>query len=146
LPRPIDIHVSDLSDDATLPEKLIHEELIRLLSHDAVAYPVPGGKVAPGVKKVDAAANIEDEFDNETLNSARQLLQEEAAKSLGIASDDDIKQSLWNRIEGDQFEDIWTREHRDVLFSAQKMSFLTLDEFADDKAKVAGLQKMFEVS
>jgi hypothetical protein len=26
------------------------------------------------------------------------------------------------------------------------MSFLTLDEFADDNTKVAGLQKMFEVS
>jgi len=146
LPRPIDVHVSELSEDATLPEKLIHEEFVRLLNHDAVAYPVPGGKIAPGVRKAEGAANLEDEFDNDTLNSARQLLEEEAAQMLGITSDDDVKQTLCSRIEGEQFEDIWSKEHKDVLFSATKMSFLTLDEFADDKAKIAGLQKMFEAN
>jgi len=146
LPRPIEVQVSQLSEDATMAEKLIHEEFVRLLNHDAVAYPVPGGKIAPGVRKTEAATNLEDEFDNDTLNEARQILERETAQSLGITPDEDVKQALWSKIQGDAFEDVWTKEHKDILFSAQKMSFLTLDEFADDNTKVAGLQKMFEAN
>lgn len=146
LPRPIEVQVSQLPEDATMAEKLIHEEFIRLLNHDAVAYPVPGGKIAPGVRKTEAAVNLEDEFDNDTLNEARQILERETAQSLGITTDEDVKQALWSKIQGDAFEDVWAKEHKDILFSAQKMSFLSLDEFSDDNTKIAGLQKMFEVS
>ncbi|KAG2181700.1 hypothetical protein INT44_008515 [Umbelopsis vinacea] len=146
LPRPIEVHVSQLPEEATMAEKLIHEEFVRLLNHDAVAYPVPGGKIAPGVKKAEVADNLEDEFDNDTLNEARQILERETAQSLGITTDEDVKQALWTKIQGEAFEDVWTKEHKDILFSAQKMSFLTLDEFADDNTKVSGLQKMFEAN
>lgn len=149
LPRPVTIKIADLPKNASIPQQLIHEELVRLLDHDSVAYPVPGGKIAPGVQKAqNGLANIEDEFDNETLDQARQLLDEEVAQFLGVPAEEDVKMAIWDRIRADseKFEDVWSKEHKDVLFSAEKMSFLTLDEFTDDKSKIAGLQKMLEVS
>ncbi|KAG2177170.1 hypothetical protein INT43_007827 [Umbelopsis isabellina] len=149
LPRPVTIKIADLPKNATIPQQLIHEELVRLLEHDSVAYPVPGGKIAPGVQKAqNGLANIEDEFDNESLDQARQLLDEEVAQFLGVPAEEDVKKAIWDRIraDSDKFEDVWSKEHKDVLFSAEKMSFLTLDEFTDDKSKIAGLQKMLEAN
>jgi pre-mRNA-splicing factor CDC5/CEF1 len=148
LPRPVNVKIAELPKNASIPQQLVHEELVRLLNHDSIAYPVPGGKIAPGVQKAqNGLVNIEDEFDTETLDQARQLLDEEVAQSLGVPAEEDVKKAIWDRIRADsnKFEDVWSKEHKDVLFSAEKMSFLTLDEFTDDKSKIAGLQKMLEV-
>lgn len=56
-------------------DRLIQEELARLISHDAVAYPPAGSKVAGGKQNAPALENLSDEY----LALARSEVDQELA-------------------------------------------------------------------
>lgn len=148
LPRPVSVPKLTIEKDATETEKMIHEELTRLLKHDSIKYPVVGGKVAPGATKLSAdIADLEDEFESKTLEDARKELDAEIAKELGLSSKDDIKKEVWKHFSTrPEFEQKWSQEHEDLLFSAKFNRFMTLNEMDDEKDIIQGLDKTVEVS
>ncbi|KAG1065223.1 hypothetical protein G6F42_026866 [Rhizopus arrhizus] len=146
LPRPAIVPKFTLDEDASEIDKMIYEELQRLLQHDAVKYPVVGGKVAPGATKLaDDIAALEDEFESATLQDARKELDDEIAKTLGLESQQDIKKAVWDHVSSNpEFETTWDKEHADLLFSAKFNRFMTLEEMDDEKDMIQGLGKIVE--
>jgi pre-mRNA-splicing factor CDC5/CEF1 len=147
LPRPTTVPTFSLDKGATEIEKMLHEELTRLLKHDSVKYPVAGGKVAPGATKLAAnIADMEDEFDSKTLVDARKELDAEIINTLGLSKKDDIKKAIWDHVSSKpDFEQKWDQEHEDLLFSAKFNRFMTLNEMDDEKDIIQGLDKTVEV-
>ncbi|KAI8977609.1 pre-mRNA splicing factor component-domain-containing protein [Mycotypha africana] len=149
LPRP-STAVTDLTADEELDpvEKMIAEELQRLLKHDAVKYPVAGGKVAPGATRLpEDLEHLEDEFDSITLQEARQELDKDIRRHLGLDDKDDIKKAVWDHLSAHpHFEQQWNQQHCQLLFSAKYNRFMTEDEMDDEKDKIQGLSKMIEAS
>jgi pre-mRNA-splicing factor CDC5/CEF1 len=144
LPRPVIVPTFTLDKNATEIEKMIHEELMSLLKHDSVKYPVAGGKIAPGATKL--TADIENEFDSTSLEDARKELDKEIVNTLGLSKDNDIKKEIWNHFSSTpDFEQKWHQEHEDLLFSAKFNRFMTLNEMDDDKDIIQGLEKTVEV-
>lgn len=148
LPRPTSVPSFTLEEDATDIEKMIHEELTRILKHDSVKYPVIGGKVAPGATQLDATiVDLENEFDSKTLQDARKELDQEIVNTLGLSKKDDVKKAVWDHVSSKpDFEQKWDQEHEDLLFSAKFNQFMTLNEMDDEKDIIQGLDKIVEVS
>lgn len=145
LPRPTSVPVVEAPSDEI--EQMIHAELIKLLEHDAVKYPVVGGKVAPGATQLaESLAKLEDEFDAATLNDARQELDDELKRSLQLNANVDVKQAVWEHVhETPTFEKKWDQEHEDLLFSAKFNRFMTLNEMDSEQDIIQGLDKIVEV-
>ncbi|KAI7898940.1 pre-mRNA splicing factor component-domain-containing protein [Cokeromyces recurvatus] len=146
LPRPITIPKLPNATDEI--EQMIQEEMIRLLKHDAVKYPVTGSKIAPGASQLsDDIANLESEFDSATLEDARKELDEEIKMMLGVDDDDDVKEAVWKRVANDEaFEKKWEKEHDELLFSVKFNRFMTLDEMDDEQDMIQGLGKIVEAN
>lgn len=155
LPRPISIpasiqQVNQHLDDIQI---MIQQEFVRLLQHDAIKYPVPGSTIAPGSIQFDD--DLEDEFDTATLEDARKEMEDELKDMLQLDINDDdnendTKTLIRARIQQQQqqfdFEQLWDKQHDDLLYSAKLKQFLTLDEMPDDEDKVQGLEKIIEVN
>ncbi|KAI8368901.1 pre-mRNA splicing factor component-domain-containing protein [Choanephora cucurbitarum] len=147
LPRPTILPDLKLDPSSSEAEQLIHEELVRLLNHDAAKYPVAGGKVAPGATQLaDSLAQLEEEFDSKTLQEARQEMDKEIAQQFGFELTD-IKQSVWQHVsKHPSFEKKWQQEHDELLFSAKFNQFMTLEEMDDEKDIIQGLDKIVEAN
>ena len=148
LPRPSAVPSFDLEEDATEIEKMVHQELTRLLKHDAVKYPVAGSKVAPGVATLAAdIADLEDEFDSVALRDARKELDAELVNTLGLSDQQDIKQQVWIRFSSaPNFEEKWDQQHEDLLFSSKFKQFMKISEMDDDQDIVQDLERTVEVN
>jgi pre-mRNA-splicing factor CDC5/CEF1 len=145
LPRPTVVPTMELNEDASEIEKMIHEEFTRLLQHDAIKYPVAGGKITPGA--VQYMENIEDEFDSETLDKARKEMDTEIKKTLGLSDEQDVKKAVWEHVsKNPEFENNWEKEHDELLFSAKFNRFLTLNEMNDETDMIQGLDKIVKVN
>lgn len=147
LPRPVAVPKFTLDKDATEIEKMVHEEMTRLIQFDLVKYPVVGGKVAPGATQLAAnIADVENEFDAKTLQDARKELDAEIVNTLGLDKKDDIKKAVWKHVSSrPDFEENWNQQHQDLLFSAKFNRFMTLNEMDDEKDIIQGLDKTVEV-
>ncbi|RCH89604.1 Pre-mRNA-splicing factor cef1 [Rhizopus azygosporus] len=148
LPRPTTMHQFKAGSNASEAEKMIYEELNRLLKHDAVKYPVAGGKVAPGaVQLPESIAQLEDEFDSKALADARKELDQEIVKTLGLSENEDVKKAVWEHVSSKpEFEELWKKEHDELIFSVKFNRFLTLNEMDDDKDIIQGLEKTIEAN
>ncbi|GAA5812296.1 hypothetical protein MFLAVUS_005747 [Mucor flavus] len=146
LPRPASVPDFTVDKDADDIEKMIHHELMLLLKHDAIKYPVAGSLIAPGAMQLDASlAQLEDEFDSITLQDARKELDNEISQTLGLKDTKDIKKAVWEHVSCQpDFEDKWDQEHQDLLFSAKFNRFMTLNEMDDEKDIVQGLEKIVQ--
>ncbi|KAI9472091.1 MAG: pre-mRNA splicing factor component-domain-containing protein [Benjaminiella poitrasii] len=143
LPRPHAVpQFPKTTDDI---EQMIQEEMIRLLKHDAIKYPVAGGKVAPGASQLND--DLESEFDSATLEDARKELDEEVKTMLEIEDDVDVKEAVWKHVvNNESFEKEWQKEHEELLFSVKFNRFMTLDEMDDKQDMIQGLGKIVEAN
>ncbi|KAG1472611.1 hypothetical protein G6F56_001436 [Rhizopus delemar] len=143
LPRPATMPKLTVDNDTNEIEKMINEELNKLLKHDALKYPVAGGKVAPGAVQLPASvANVEEEFDSKALADARKEFDDEIINALGLSEDRDIKKAVWEHASSKpEFEEAWDKEHEDLLFSAKFNQFLTISEMDDKQDIINGLEK-----
>ncbi|CAG8436581.1 14575_t:CDS:10 [Funneliformis caledonium] len=106
LPRPTQINPKLIlevasyespSGDLLEIEKLINAEMVQLLNHDAIMYPIHGSKIVGG--NVDESF---EEFPDDLIDKARKAIDEE----LAISTNDNLIIS-----EVDNFYDIWQRLH-----------------------------------
>ncbi|KAG1397935.1 hypothetical protein G6F60_008691 [Rhizopus arrhizus] len=148
LPRPATMPRLPVDENVNEIEKMINEELNRILEHDSVKYPVAGGKVAPGaVQLPDSITDVEDEFDSKSLEDARKELDKEIVNTLGLSDDQDIKKAVWEHASSKpEFEKAWNKEHEDLLFSVKFNQFLTISEMDDKEDIINGLEKTIEAN
>ncbi|KAI9023520.1 pre-mRNA splicing factor component-domain-containing protein [Phycomyces nitens] len=145
LPRPTAIPAKENVDDDIA--SMIQDEFIRLLTHDAIKYPVAGGSIAPGASQLGDLSDLEDEFTSDALNDARLEMDRELEKELALEKGTNVKEAVWARVSSQpDFEAVWSQEHDDVLFSARFNQFMTISEIPDDEDKIQGLEKMVEAN
>ncbi|KAL0085655.1 Homeodomain-like DNA binding domain-containing transcription factor [Phycomyces blakesleeanus] len=151
LPRPTSIPAKEKIDqdgDDEDIKSMVQDEFIRLLTHDAIKYPVAGGAIAPGASDLPGdLSDLEDEFTSEALEDARLEMDRELEKELALEEGANVKEAVWARVSSQpNFEAVWSKEHDDVLFSVRFNQFMTLDEIPDDEDKIQGLEKMVEAN
>ncbi|KAH9454903.1 hypothetical protein MJO28_012722 [Puccinia striiformis f. sp. tritici] len=137
LRRSLDQGSSKLEDDL---ERQIMDEMIRLLLHDAVVYPIPGGKVPGGGRS--NLAPIEDE----AIASAKEMVHLEMANSCGFpgANVEQIKR-VAVLAEEDLFTRTWEETSKKYVYDSRTLSWVgssTLDE----QQKISGLKYLIDES
>lgn len=154
LPRPFSVNAKALvsppthnqtDDPLAEAERLVNAELVRLLRHDTIKYPVHGSNVAPGAAAA-GLENLEDEFDDELMATARKLVTSEFALLVGVDLEE-IENGSWKMSEADRekFDEAWRRENEDVVFAPSLGKFVKIEE-VDVAERIKGLEKMLEVS
>ena len=99
LPRPANVDVERLLRDLTLDEepselvdaeKVVHEELVQLLQHDAIAHPLPG-TAYPG-----STRSLYDMPPDDVIDAAKSAVQDELAAALGYpgANEEQLRQGI----------------------------------------------------
>ncbi|KAI9491325.1 pre-mRNA splicing factor component-domain-containing protein [Zychaea mexicana] len=128
-------------------ESLIQEEYLRLITHDMVKYPAMGSKVTPGTAALGDLEQVEQEFTPQELAAARLEMENAVKEDLGLDQEADeasVKQAMQQHASQDEFKSVWTREHEDVVLSAQMNRYLKLDDIKETKDILQGYAKVID--
>ena len=144
LPRPASFDPSSLLQDLQTAapgtveqelERVIAMEMVRLLEHDSIVHPVPGGSRPGGGKS--SLPQIPDS----DLDAARKAVNVELATQLGFpgASEAVVKRTVVTQIRDDvdaAFDAVWQPTMDSLVFDATSLSFVdSSDLSAQDIAK-----------
>ncbi|CAB4435626.1 unnamed protein product, partial [Rhizophagus irregularis] len=140
LPRPIQINAKSfleayLSEDSPSElfeiERLINTEMIQLLNHDAIMYPVHGSKIVG--KDVDESF---EEFSDDLMDKARQAIEEELAiNNFTIPEPDDSHDDMWHLL-----------HENDETDNSQKQLEINRNIMVKDTTKAAKLEKKLNIT
>ncbi|RGB32232.1 pre-mRNA splicing factor component-domain-containing protein [Rhizophagus diaphanus] len=140
LPRPIQINAksfleASLSEDSPSElfeiERLINTEMIQLLNHDAIMYPVHGSKIVG--KDVDESF---EEFSDDLMDKARQAIEEELAiNNFTIPEPDDSHDDMWHLLHENAETD-----------NSQKQLEINRNIMVKDTTKAAKLEKKLNIT
>jgi len=147
LPRPVDLDeqrlrksldhgsTSKLEDDL---ERQIMDEMIQLLLHDAVVYPVAGGKVPGGGR-----SNLPP-IEDEAIAAAKEMVHSEMANSCGFpgANAEQIKR-VAVLAEEELFQRTWEDCSSKYAFDTRTLSWVESSTL-DEHMKIAGLKHMID--
>ncbi|GAA5848290.1 hypothetical protein JCM9279_001000 [Rhodotorula babjevae] len=155
LPRPIDVDAAALlaqldleAQDAPADqredkwrreaERAVTVEMIRLLEHDSVAYPVAGSKRAGGGKPAKLAAIADDE-----LAAARKLVHDEVAQAAGLpgASDKVLRRAV--ALAPEDFDRLWRPSYERLAYDARTDRYVDKAALSDEE-RIAGLRSLIE--
>ncbi|GAQ83036.1 cell division control protein [Klebsormidium nitens] len=150
LPRPADVSTftktlqEELGDDVVpatkleLADRLVKAEMLALLEHDAVKYPVEDGRKKKG-PHANGGAPMEapalEDVDEEDLKEAEFLIAEEA----------DILRSLWGHDakEEDEYVETWEAVYSDYVWLPTQCRY-ELASVSNNADKLAAAQAEFE--
>ncbi|CAB4374761.1 unnamed protein product [Rhizophagus irregularis] len=140
LPRPIQINAksfleASLSEDSPSElfeiERLINTEMIQLLNHDAIMYPVHGSKIVG--KDVDESF---EEFSDDLMDKARQAIEEELAiNNFTIPEPDDSHDDMWHLLHENAETD-----------NSQKQLEINRNIMVKDTTKASKLEKKLNIT
>ncbi|KAA1092432.1 Pre-mRNA-splicing factor cef1 [Puccinia graminis f. sp. tritici] len=146
LPRPVELNEErlrrSLDQGSSKPEddleRQIMDEMIQLLSHDAVVYPIAGGKI-PGGGRSDLAP-IEDE----AIAKAKEMVHLEMANSCGFpgANADQIRR-VAVLAEEELFKRTWEDCSKKYAFDVRTLSWVESSTL-DENQKIGGLKYMID--
>ncbi|KAI5475292.1 pre-mRNA-splicing factor CDC5/CEF1 [Pseudohyphozyma bogoriensis] len=150
LPRPVDFDPAVLlagldlaqADDSADParaeaERLVAIEMVHLLTHDAIAHPVPGGKRAGG------GASTLPVIDDDSLAAARALVHQELADAVGLPGANEALIKRVVALKPEEFDAVWTPSYKALAFDPQSQSYVDVDSISKE-ARIAGLQSLLE--
>lgn len=152
LPRPANVDVdrllSNLPDMVAVPEqpadladarKLIDIEVVRLLQHDSIAYPLPGTTRPGGTKSL-----YEHPADGDVA-TAKTLVGLEVAGMLGTDDPEEATRRLKELTISDKSDDSvsWASIRDSLAFDAQSKTWVDRDSLAPE-ARVAGLSYLLD--
>ena len=138
LPRPVEFDPSSLlydlenapagSQEQEL-ERIVAMEMVKLLEHDSIIYPVPGGKRAGGGK-----SSMEQLADAD-LDTARAAVHLELASSIGFpgASEAIVKRTLASQLDNSLFDSVWQTTVDSMVFDASTNGYV-------EKASLSGAE------
>ncbi|BGP40865.1 Pre-mRNA-splicing factor cef1 [Rhodotorula kratochvilovae] len=153
LPRPAGVDAAALlaqldleAQDADAPqhdkwrreaERAVTVEMIRLLEHDAVAYPVAGSR-RPGGGKAKLAPIADDD-----LAAARKLVHDEVAQAAGLpgASDKVLRRAV--ALEPEAFDKLWRPSYERLAYDARMDRYVDKESLSDAE-RIAGLRALIE--
>lgn len=129
LPRPVEFDPSSLLHDLQSAEegtpeqeleRLVAMEMVRLLEHDAIAHPLPGGKV-PGGRK-----STLEQIDDADLDKARQTVNIELATALGFpgAKEEIVKRTLIGQVDLAVYDTAWKPTVDSLAYDASTNSYV----------------------
>lgn len=112
-------------------ERLIAIEMVQLLQHDSILYPVAGSKRAGG-----GQSQLES-ISDDALASARSAVHLEIAKAVGLpgANETVLKRAV--KMDDDAFNSIWTPMHATVRYDAATNRYRPQVELSD-REQIAG--------
>lgn len=151
LPRPVEFDPSSLlydlqsAEEGTAEqelERLVAMEMVRLLEHDAIAHPLPGGKL-PGGRQ-----STLERIDDADLDKARQAVNVELATALGFpgAKEEIVKRTLIGQIDLAAYDTAWKPIVDSLAYDAGTNSYVdksTLNKKDAAKGQTA-LLEMFK--
>ena len=142
LPRPVSFDAASViasldASSAEEMEKEVAKEMIRLLEHDSILYPVPGGS------KVGGGRSSLQQIPDDDVSAARALVHSELATSLGFpgASEDVIKRTVSSSVDQDAFDAVWKPLHEDLSFDAKTNSYVLKSSLSPEEQN-AGLSAL----
>lgn len=129
LPRPVQFDPSSLLYDLENVEegtaeqeleRLVAMEIVRLLEHDAISHPLPGGSV-PGGRK-----STLEQIPDSDLEQARHAVNVELATALGFpgAREEIVKRTLVSQLDLDAFDTAWLPTTQSLAFDASSNSYV----------------------
>lgn len=130
LPRPVEFDPSSLLYDlenaptGTVEQELertIAMEMVKLLEHDSIVYPVPGGSKAGGGK------STLDKIADDDLDQARKAVTVELGSALGFpgASESVVKRTLVSSVDVDTpFNSIWEPTFASLVYDAASSTYV----------------------
>ncbi|MBW0539492.1 hypothetical protein O181_079207 [Austropuccinia psidii MF-1] len=146
LPRPIEVDEKYLShslhqdhgDLADELERLIVTEMIELVRHDAIVYPVAGGKVPGGGQSKLTPV------DDEAIANAKQLVHTEMAGRCGFpgATTDQIKR-VAVITEDELFSRTWQEHSQGYSFDARTLNWVPSSTLDEDQT-IVGLKHLID--
>ena len=154
LPRPIDFDAASflsqldaVKDEAELvedssrkeAERLVAIEMVKLLEHDAISYPVAGGKRAGGGSS--SLPFIEDDL----LADARALVHTEMAEAVGLpgASDTVLRRAIAMDVQ--EFNKIWLPRYEELAYNAQTKTMVPVSTLSEEE-RIAGLAARLDIN
>lgn len=120
-------------------ERLVAIEMVRLLEHDSITYPVAGSsRAGGGVSSLPA-------FADDDLAAARQLVRDELAQAVGLpgASDKVLQRAV--SLAASEFDASWRPAYDSLTFDAETGRMVPSSSLADD-ARLAGLAAQLDLS
>lgn len=119
-------------------EKQIMDEMVRLLLHDAVSYPIPGGKV-PGGGRSDL-----EQIDDGAVAAAKQMVHQEMANCCGFpgTNPEQIKR-VAVLAEEELFERTWEKHSKEYAFDTQTRKWTKAADLSEQQ-KISGLKYMID--
>lgn len=156
LPRPVDFDAAtylaqlDLAgqeengasdDDAARREveRLVTIEMVNLLEHDAIAYPVAGGKRAGG--GVSSLPFIQDE----DLAAARAAVHAEMAQAVGLpgASEALLRRTI--ALDATAFDSVWRPRYEDLVYNAETRKMVPKSSLSKEQ-QIAGYKAQLDMN
>jgi pre-mRNA-splicing factor CDC5/CEF1 len=154
LPRPVDFdatnflrHLDLAKDEPALvddparseAERLVAIEMVRLLEHDAIAYPVAGGRRAGGGASTLAF------IDDERLAEARAAVHAEMADAVGLpgATDAVLKRAI--ALDSAEFDKTWRPTYDELAYDAQSRTYVPKSTLSDGD-RIAGLAARLDLN
>lgn len=120
-------------------ERLVAIEMVKLLEHDSIAYPVAGGKRAGG------GSSSLPFIDDERLAEARAAVHAEMAEAVGLpgASDTVLKRAIAMDVE--EFNKIWRPKYEELAYDAQTRTMVPVSTLSDEE-RIAGLAARLDLN
>lgn len=146
LPRPIDFEPSQLTKSLNTGNQLedhidrqITQEMVKLILHDAIVYPVPGGKIAGGGR------SSLDPIEDEHLATAKALVHKELADVCGFpgATEEQIKR-VAVLADDEVFHKSWAQHSDEYLFDAKRSKWVK--DGLTDQEKIEGIKSLVDES
>lgn len=150
LPRPANVDMSNMlsrlniSDDGLdAAANLVHEELVQLLQHDAISYPLPGTALPGGTKSTYLIPD-----DNDVV-AAKSAIQSELALALGYpdANEEQLKEGIAALSRSEEIDEAlsWSHIQQQVAYDPTSKSWVDPETLSPDD-RIAGLSALLDRS
>jgi len=158
LPRPANVDVevmlenlsalSTSADVETRARRMIEEEMVHLLKHDSVLYPIAGSKQVGG-KQHSGLATIPDEH----LDRARKEIHQEMATAWGFpgANEDVLKRVILSSFDEEtggesgklaELETTLAERRNKLMWNAEKVEWMSMDEMSLEEIRRGQLTRL----
>ena len=152
LPRPANVEVEKLMEGLSLVKDedasfasaraLIDAEMVKLIQHDAIAFPLPGTMIAGGTRSTYEPP------EDELVAQARALVHNELASSLGFSgvSPSEIIEGLIAAASADEFSDdlLWDKQRETLTYDAKTSSWVDPSSLTVEE-RLAGFEALLQL-
>jgi pre-mRNA-splicing factor CDC5/CEF1 len=120
-------------------ERLVAIEMVLLLQHDAITYPVPGGRRAGGGQSTLAF------IDDAELTAARQAVHAEIANAVGLPGATPAQLQRTVALDSEAFDKIWRPSYESMAYDARSSRYVSVESLSEED-RIAGLAALLDLN